>query len=110
MMQGGMEPQGALNQEKQRPSDCAASAQMAEDCLQRALQAVRANDFESAKFRDPFRRRYTAAWCYAEADVIGRVSAPRLTGTLTIAGVNRKCDGECEMRNRHRGDEQDASW
>ncbi|CAE7559301.1 unnamed protein product [Symbiodinium natans] len=54
-------------EEKQRPSDCAASAQMAEDCLQRALQAVRANDFESAKFRDPFRRRYTAAWCYAEA-------------------------------------------
>ncbi|CAE7241242.1 PLA2G7, partial [Symbiodinium pilosum] len=44
-----------------------ADAQMAEEGLQSALLAVRLNDFESAKFRDPFRRRFTAAWCYAEA-------------------------------------------
>ncbi|CAK9041431.1 unnamed protein product [Durusdinium trenchii] len=38
----------------------------AEEGLQRALVSV-ANDFEAAKLRDPFRRRFTAAWRYAEA-------------------------------------------
>lgn len=43
------------------------NAKMAEEGLERALQAVHSNEFEAAKFRDPFRRRFTAAWCYAEA-------------------------------------------
>lgn len=40
-------------------------ASVAEEGLRQASSA--ANDFEAAKLRDPFRRRFTAAWCYAEA-------------------------------------------
>ena len=50
------------------------NAKMAEEGLERALQAVHSNEFEAAKFRDPFRRRFTAAWCYAEARALGSCS------------------------------------
>eukprot|EP00435_Cladocopium_sp_Y103_P025375 s1971_g6.t1 len=40
-------------------------ASVAEEGLRQASSV--ANDFEAAKLRDPFRRRFTAAWCYAEA-------------------------------------------
>ena len=50
------------------------NAKMAEEGLERALQAVHSNEFEAAKFRDPFRRRFTAAWCYAEAQALGNWS------------------------------------
>lgn len=40
-------------------------ASVAEEGLRKAESV--ANEFEAAKLRDPFRRRFTAAWCYAEA-------------------------------------------
>eukprot|EP00931_Biecheleriopsis_adriatica_P057471 TRINITY_DN34094_c0_g2_i1.p1 TRINITY_DN34094_c0_g2~~TRINITY_DN34094_c0_g2_i1.p1 ORF type:complete len:1016 (-),score=202.13 TRINITY_DN34094_c0_g2_i1:10-2781(-) len=56
-------------QEHERPSLERASteAATAEAELRKALVAVGHDGFEAAKFRDPFRRRFTAAWCYAEA-------------------------------------------
>ncbi|CAJ1409537.1 unnamed protein product [Effrenium voratum] len=55
-------------QDFQRPTLASAEedAQRAEERLQKAL-ALEGNAFEAAKFQDPFRRRFTAAWCYAEA-------------------------------------------
>ena len=41
-----------------------ADAIVAEEGLRTAASV--ASDFEAAKLRDPFRRRFTAAWCYAE--------------------------------------------
>ncbi|CAJ1335490.1 unnamed protein product [Effrenium voratum] len=57
-------------QDFQRPTLASAEedAQRAEERLQKAL-ALEGNAFEAAKFQDPFRRRFTAAWCYAEERV-----------------------------------------
>lgn len=51
--------------QRQTLESAESDASMAEEGLRQA--SATANDFEAAKLRDPFRRRFTAAWCYAEA-------------------------------------------
>jgi len=58
-----------VEQSQERPSVEQASidANFAEAQLRSALEVADASPFEAAKFNHPFRRRFTAAWCWAGA-------------------------------------------
>eukprot|EP00930_Biecheleria_cincta_P092997 TRINITY_DN8309_c1_g1_i1.p1 TRINITY_DN8309_c1_g1~~TRINITY_DN8309_c1_g1_i1.p1 ORF type:complete len:1018 (-),score=173.19 TRINITY_DN8309_c1_g1_i1:156-3209(-) len=58
-----------LEQLQERPTaeEASLDALCAEEKLRNALEAAKNNSFETAKASHPFRRRFTTAWCWAEA-------------------------------------------